>query len=59
MEEVIREKAFADLGKDLDIVVQPWGDDAWAVGAATLVLRDLFSLRFGEEPQSLQQRLAG
>jgi predicted NBD/HSP70 family sugar kinase len=59
MEDAIREKAFANLGADLDIVVQPWGDDAWAVGAATLVLRELFSLRAGEEPQSLPQRLAG
>jgi predicted NBD/HSP70 family sugar kinase len=59
MEEVIREKAFANMGASLDIVVQPWGDDAWAVGAATLVLRELFSLRAGEEPQSLPQRLAG
>jgi predicted NBD/HSP70 family sugar kinase len=59
MDQVIREKSFANLGADLDIVVQPWGDDAWAVGAATLVLRELFSLRAGEEPQSLPQRLAG
>ncbi|SRR5213593_4413304 len=59
METAIRETAFANVGADLDIVVQPWGDDAWAVGAATLVLRELFSLRVGEEPQSLPQRLAG
>jgi predicted NBD/HSP70 family sugar kinase len=59
MDEAIREMAFANVGADLDIVVQPWGDDAWAVGAATLVLRELFSLRVGEEPQSLPQRLAG
>jgi hypothetical protein len=24
--------------------VQQWGDDAWAVGAATLVLRESFAL---------------
>jgi predicted NBD/HSP70 family sugar kinase len=59
MEAVIRETAFANVGAELDIVVQPWGDDVWAVGAATLVLRELFSLRVGEEPQSLPQRLAG
>ena len=59
MEAAIRETAFANVGAELDIVVQPWGDDAWAVGAATLVLRELFSLRVGEEPQSLPQRLAG
>ena len=59
MEEVIREKSFANLGADLDIVVQRWGDDTWAVGAATLVLRELFSLRIGEEPARLPERLAG
>jgi predicted NBD/HSP70 family sugar kinase len=59
MEEVMREKAFANLGADLDVVIQPWGDDAWAVGAATLVLRELFSLRVDEETHNLPQRLAG
>jgi N-acetylglucosamine repressor len=59
MEKVIREKAFANMGADVDIVVQPWGDDAWAVGAATLVLRELFSLSVGEGPRSLPQSLAG
>jgi predicted NBD/HSP70 family sugar kinase len=26
----------------LELVVEPWGDEAWARGAATLVLRELF-----------------
>ncbi|HEY3334967.1 MAG TPA: ROK family transcriptional regulator [Candidatus Limnocylindrales bacterium] len=26
----------------MDLVVEPWGDEAWARGAATLVLRELF-----------------
>jgi predicted NBD/HSP70 family sugar kinase len=59
MKEVIREKSFASMGLSLDVVVQPWGDEAWAVGAATLVLRELFSLNVGEEQHSLPQRLAG
>jgi len=59
MEEVVREKAFANMGANVDIVVQPWGDDAWAVGAATLVLRELFSLSVSEGPRSLPQSLAG
>jgi predicted NBD/HSP70 family sugar kinase len=25
-----------------DVVIEPWGDEAWARGAATLVLRELF-----------------
>jgi N-acetylglucosamine repressor len=40
----IRELAFAGLGKHVDVKVQQWGDDAWAVGAATLVLRESFAL---------------
>lgn len=40
----VREQTFADLGRRLEIKVQRWGDDAWAVGAATLVLRESFSL---------------
>ena len=40
----VREQTFADLGRDLEIRVQSWGDEAWAVGAATLVLRESFNL---------------
>lgn len=40
----VREQTFADLGRDLEIKVQDWGDEAWAVGAATLVLRESFNL---------------
>ena len=42
--EAVREQTFAGLGRNLDIRVQSWGDDAWAVGAATLVLRESFNL---------------
>ncbi len=40
----VREQTFADLGRNLEIKVQSWGDEAWAVGAATLVLRESFNL---------------
>jgi len=40
----VREQTFANLGSELDIKVQTWGDEAWAVGAATLVLRESFNL---------------
>ena len=40
----IRDQTFANIGRHLDVKVQSWGDDAWAVGAATLVLRESFSL---------------
>lgn len=51
MTRAIRETAFGGIGANLDIVIQRWGDDAWAIGAATLVLRELFSLpTAGEAP---------
>lgn len=38
-------QGFSDRQLDddrVELVVEPWGDDAWARGAATLVLRELF-----------------
>ncbi len=40
----VREQTFADQGRRVQVKIQRWGDDAWAVGAATLVLRESFSL---------------
>ena len=47
----VREQTFAELGRELEIKVQSWGDEAWAVGAATLVLRESFNLP-GADDQS-------
>jgi N-acetylglucosamine repressor len=40
----VHDQTFADLGREVEIKIQSWGDEAWAVGAATLVLRELFNL---------------
>ncbi|MGH2860955.1 MAG: ROK family protein [Solirubrobacteraceae bacterium] len=40
----VREQTFADQGCHIEVRIQRWGDEAWAVGAATLVLRESFSL---------------
>ena len=40
----VRDGTFAGLGRDIPVKIQRWGNEAWAVGAATLVLRELFSL---------------
>ena len=40
----VRTQAFADLGRHLEVKTQSWGNDAWAAGAATLALRELFNL---------------
>ena len=42
--DAVHDQTYADLGRDIDIKIQSWGDEAWAVGAATLVLRELFNL---------------
>jgi N-acetylglucosamine repressor len=42
--EAVREQTYADLGRQVEIKIQRWGDEAWAVGAATLVLRESFNL---------------
>ncbi len=49
MTETIRAAAFGGLGRELPIKIQQWGNEAWAVGAATLVLRELFSLPTPDE----------
>jgi predicted NBD/HSP70 family sugar kinase len=54
MREAMRRYAFADLAEDTEIIVQEWGDDAWARGAASLVLQEIFKSPIYEgEPVSL------
>ena len=48
----VREQTFAGIGQKLEVKVQRWGDEAWAVGAATLVLRESFNLP-GSDKKSL------
>jgi predicted NBD/HSP70 family sugar kinase len=45
----VREQTFADVGRLVDIRIQSWGDEAWAVGAATQVLRETFNLPGADE----------
>lgn len=40
---------FEGLLHDLDLIVEPWGDEAWARGAAGLMLDDLFHARLDRE----------
>ncbi len=42
MRQSIGENAMPGLYADVEISIDPWGDDAWALGAASLVLRQLF-----------------
>jgi len=38
MEEALRENVFDGLGEGLAVHIQPWGDEAWARGAAGLAI---------------------
>jgi N-acetylglucosamine repressor len=42
MREALAAHCFADLFNDVELVIEPWGDDAWARGAAVLMLDDFF-----------------
>ncbi len=59
LEAALREHCFFSLCDDLQLIMEPWGDEAWARGAASLLLNDLFrpSLRRGDEERpSLKTR---
>lgn len=42
MREAIQRESMPVLFQDVDLQIETWGDDAWARGAASLVLRELF-----------------
>jgi predicted NBD/HSP70 family sugar kinase len=42
MQEAVAEHTFDGLGQDTRIVIQDWGDEAWAWGAASLVLQGIY-----------------
>ena len=51
LREALATGCFDHFFADLRLVVEPWGDDAWARGAASLMLEELFrpSLYHGDE----------
>ena len=55
LQEALREHCFNGLYSDMRVVAEPWGDKAWARGAASLLLGELFqpALRRGEEDRPL------
>lgn len=50
-QQALREHCFDGLADELRVVSEPWGDEAWARGAASLLLGELFqpALRRGDE----------
>jgi N-acetylglucosamine repressor len=49
MRETLAENCFDGLFDDLDLVIEPWGDEAWARGAAGLMLDELFHARLDRQ----------
>lgn len=45
----LREHAFDGLARNLPVVVEPWGDDAWARGAASLAVSRVFDLEVSSD----------
>ncbi len=54
LQESLRANCFDGFFNDLRLVVEPWGDDAWARGAASLMLEELFrpTLYHGDEARA-------
>lgn len=54
LEASLRANCFDGFFEDLRLVVEPWGDDAWARGAASLMLEELFrpTLYHGDEARA-------
>jgi N-acetylglucosamine repressor len=42
MRQAVREHAFDGLMDDTEIFIQEWGDEAWAWGATSLVLQEIY-----------------
>ena len=42
MQSAIQKYSVSEMFRDCQIRIEPWGDDAWTRGAASLVLRQLF-----------------
>jgi len=42
LQETLQAHCFNGFFDDMRLVVEPWGDDAWARGAASLMLDELF-----------------
>lgn len=54
LQKALRANCFEGFFEDMRLVVEPWGDDAWARGAAGLMLEELFrpTLYRGDEARA-------
>jgi N-acetylglucosamine repressor len=58
MREAVKNNVMPGLVKTTEIQIDSWGDDAWARGAATLVLRELFESPVRREAVGVHEALA-
>lgn len=54
LQDALKANCFDGFFEDMRLVVEPWGDDAWARGAASLMLEELFrpALYRGDEARA-------
>lgn len=54
LQQALQANCFDGFFEDMRLVVEPWGDDAWARGAASLMLEELFrpALYRGDEARA-------
>ncbi|MGH2521374.1 MAG: ROK family transcriptional regulator [Anaerolineales bacterium] len=55
MRESIARHVMPGLAHDTQMRIDPWGDDAWARGAGTLVLRELFESPMHRKPARIAE----
>ena len=49
MEKSLRDNVYPGLNVNLEVRQEMWGDEAWARGAASLVLQGTFDFNLGDE----------
>jgi N-acetylglucosamine repressor len=59
LEAALLEHSFHDLFSDVQLVVEPWSDDAWARGAAGLMLDEFFHPSGPAEDEAPANRRGG
>lgn len=59
LDAALHEHSFHDSFSDVDLVVEPWSDDAWARGAAGLMLDEFFHPSEPVEDEAAANRRGG
>jgi N-acetylglucosamine repressor len=58
IQSTLDQECMPPLRADVTLQIEPWGDDSWARGAASLVLRDLFESPVNQRKSTLAGLIA-